>query len=707
MKKNYDNLWDFILFLIAILLLNLVAVNYYKKIDLTAKGTYSLSESSKSTVKNLEEPLSIQVFFSEDLPSPYNNISQHLEDLLQEYDSNSSKFFSYNFFDMNKEDNIQLASDYGLHQIQIRDIKTNEVGFKQVWMGLVITYGNRTEILDGITTTDLMEYNITTRINKMISTVSILSGLKGKISLNLYCSDSMKQLGINGLDKLEPMAREACNEVNKKNMNRLEFKAITPAEDDITNLAAKYGIHAYNWENPQSGKTTGTLGLVLEYADSFKVIPVGFSRSLFGGYAMVGMDNVEMLSESITSTMKSLVAKTSDIGYTIGHSESFLDDNQTGGALIANAVEDRYKFKDLDLQTEDVPSDLQCILINGAKDKFTEAELYRIDQFVMKGGNLIVFADSFFEQLPQQQNYYYSQPTYTPIDTGLDKLLNAYGITVNKDYVLDEECLKLYAQDGRETPLNYMPQLTAKNFGKKSVISKGMGQIFFAQASSIDVTKAENDKELDVKILAKSSDNSWLMKENITTYPAFIQPPKNSLGETDKTNFKSENLAVLVEGKFSSAFESSPVENNENDSLTTASHLSKGVQKGKVIVVSSSKMTGTYLYTLSNFLQSNISLMDAQQFGPAQVIFIQNIIDYMNGEEDLCAMRNKGLATSNIFVVEEGSFKATLSEVFKYFNMIGLAVLTVLAGVIIFIKIQAKKSRIRNKYNPDDEREIK
>ena len=65
---------------------------------------------------------------------------------------------------MNKPENQKIAQGYGLRQVQIQQVKNSEVGFKQVWMGLAIVYGDAIELIDGITSDSGFEYNLTTKI---------------------------------------------------------------------------------------------------------------------------------------------------------------------------------------------------------------------------------------------------------------------------------------------------------------------------------------------------------------------------------------------------------------------------------------------------------------------------------------------------------------------------------------------------------------
>ena len=82
MKKLLDYLKsprsDIVLFAVFLLLLNMVAYRAFFRVDLTAPRSYSLSKASIQTVRTLEEPLSVKVFFSKNLPAPYNSVEQVL-----------------------------------------------------------------------------------------------------------------------------------------------------------------------------------------------------------------------------------------------------------------------------------------------------------------------------------------------------------------------------------------------------------------------------------------------------------------------------------------------------------------------------------------------------------------------------------------------------------------------------------------------------
>ena len=81
--------------------------------------------------------------------------------------------------------------------------------------------------------------------------------------------------------------------------------------------------------------------------------------------------------------------------------------------------------------------------------------------------------------------------------------------------------------------------------------------------------------------------------------------------------------------------------------------------------------------------------------------FMRNAVDYLNGEEDYCEMRTKGIS-GNLLDAKN----AALATAFKLFNQFGLAVLVALAGLLVWRLRSVRRSEIRIKYNPDDERVI-
>ena len=191
----------FIVYLAIGVLVNIAGITLFFRMDLTANKVYSISDASKKVVSTLSEPLTIKVFFTKDLPAPHNNTEQYLHDLLEEYSIYSNKYFNYRFYNVSSEageiseelrEDQKLADNYGIQPIQIQAIEKDEVKFQRAYMGLVLIHGDLIERIPTITTTEGLEYKLTTAIQKMNNKISALLSLSEKINIKLFLSSSLE-----------------------------------------------------------------------------------------------------------------------------------------------------------------------------------------------------------------------------------------------------------------------------------------------------------------------------------------------------------------------------------------------------------------------------------------------------------------------------------------------------------------------------------
>ena len=679
---------DFILFIIFLVLLNLVGHKAFVRFDLTAPKSYSLSKASKTLVKNIDEPLSVRVFFSDNLPSTYSNVYQYIKDILVEYKGAANKNFTVSYMDMSKPENEELARNLGIGQVQIQELKNNEVGLKQVYMGLAVTYGDSIEIMNPIQSSDGFEFNLTTKMSKMIAMADTLSGLRKneKITLTLYLSEGLKQLGITGVEEADGIIRSAFNVVNRQNLDRLDYKVVSPEAADADALSMKYGIQTISYSE-RGVQKKAALGLVLEHGDKFYALPLEVQRSFFG-YSVGGLDDVET---TLTEGLHSLLSNTKAVGYITGHGEV----DHTSADYAANfekLISGMYELTDIDLNTSDIPAGMNSIIINGPQQDFTEEELYKIDQFLLRGGNVMLLIDGVVDD---GQNQSYGLGNYVPNNNNIDRLLAKYGIEHKKNMVMDKNCITdMNAQYG-ELHYYWVPNIHKKQLAKKNPITNNLGYVYLLQSSSLHPDEAKENKNLKVTELAKSSEEAWALEDGIMLHPLYLDPP------SDASKFGQYNLALLVEGKFDSAFDEAPETlskneeaedkqtnvSSEENSLVTSNHIKTSVMPGKLFVAGSSTITTR-------------QVIDENGSSPVSM-FLMNVVDYMNGNEELCTMRTKSLSVNNLTIKKPGA-----ANFWKIFNQYGLAVLVALAGFIVWRMRTARRRAINKKYNPDDTRTI-
>lgn len=695
---------DLVLFFVIIVLANLIGARAFFRLDLTEQSSYSLSQASRELVSSLEEPVSVRVYFTKNLPSPYNSVESYLSDLLSEYQGKAGKNrFSYEFVDMEDPEARSQAMNWGLQNVQIQEVKDTEVGLKTAWMGLVILYGDGAEVIDNLTGTEGLEYKLTTTIARMIAMNDTLAGLDGSISLTLYASSALSRFNIGGFAELPAEVQTALDTLNKRNRNRIVYSRIDPAQDEIEMLAAKYGVQVINWSAGRDGTSAGmgTLGLVLSRGERFVSVPLELTRGIFGGYSIRNLGN---LSDTLAEALQSLLSRSVEMAYLTGQGEKSLWDGQSGAYRLQALVKDRYTLKEY-ATVREVPATVHSIMINGPRTAFSEEDLYALDQFLMRGGNLVLLLDPINEVMPDQQMLMYgAQPTYEPIDTGLQKLLAAWGIELSASYVMDKACYVAKQQGVGELPLYYVPQLAKESLNAKHPVSKNLAYVLFLQAGALSQKDGRIAEGVSYTPLASTSDEAWIPDAVTSLNPYAIMPPAADA-------MAKHDLAVALEGIFPSAYESSPVAGiREEESsgetgdaaagstdsaakskpapsapsvtaadLSATAHLSKSAQRARVAVFGSSAITTP-------------SVMDENGSQPVALL-LRNAIDWANGNDELIPMRTKGLGLNTLDKTTKEK-----RDALRAVNLYGLPALVALAGLAVWRLRVARRRRIRELY---------
>ena len=728
-KKNFKNkYYKFALYLIILVLINLVGVNLFFRVDLTSNKLYSLSKASKNVVSTLKEPLTINIFFSKNLPSPYNNIERYLHDLLEEYEIYANNYLSYRFYNVSAkegdisekaETNRKMAQNYGIYPVNVQKIEQDEAKVQRAYMGIVFIHGDIIEKIPAVTSTEGLEYKITTTIRRMNNKISALLNLPEKIRIKLIQSSSINQIAnmvkLEGLNELKYNIKKLVDKLNEKNYNQLEFVYIDPSKDkNIDTEMEKYERFSLQWNEFKTSDGIGVpagkgiLAIGMEYGDkSFekqlldKNIALT-SRGLEEKYKITDIKKIEIF---INENVDNLININEDIGYlssngTLSISPKLppqyrmLQPNQDSLTKFNSLLSKNYSVKQIDLKNEDITDSIDTLIIAGAKENFSDWELFQIDQFLMKGKSLAIFMDSFREiQQKQKQMYGLNQPVYLPINTGLERLLDHYGIKVKKSYLMDETCYVNRDRNSGEMPIYFAPIIKNRNINHNLSFMENIKELVILKASPLEVNK-DKIKENGLKSykLISSSNKSWEMSGRINLIPMFIKPPAS---DKDK---KSRALAYLLEGRFPSYFTGRPIpekpkkEDDKKKEEAKEKEKSRPEYKKSKLreergVLLKGRLGKIFLIGSTEILKDNF--LDEEGNSP-NAQFLLNSVDYLNNQQDIAVMRSKNQKFNPIKDTKPGT------RIFaKIVNIGGLPLLCILFGVFVWFRRKAKRKRIQ------------
>ncbi len=164
MKKNSISI---ILIVLIILLINFLSKEFFFRIDTTADKLYTLSKASKNILNELEEPITVTGYFTEDLPPQYSKNLDDFKDLLIEYNRRSGGMVNYEFIDPNAAETEQEAAQNGIQPLLINVRDKDQVIQKKAFMGAIVKSELGQEILPFIQPEGPMEYQLTTAIKKI------------------------------------------------------------------------------------------------------------------------------------------------------------------------------------------------------------------------------------------------------------------------------------------------------------------------------------------------------------------------------------------------------------------------------------------------------------------------------------------------------------------------------------------------------------
>jgi len=716
----------FFAYLAVIVLVNVAGITLFFRWDLTGNKIYSISKASQQVVSTLSEPLTINIFFTKNLPAPHNNTERYLHDLLQEYAIYGSEYFNYRFYDVSPDEgdidekakvNQELARNYGIHPVQMQVIEKDEVKFQKAYMGLVLIHGDLIERIPAITSTDGLEYEVTTAIQKLNNKISALLRLREKIQVKLYLSSSLKivapYMRLNQLPEFPKKLEDIVEKLNDKTYGKLEFQHLDPTQDEeLESVLGKYNIMKIKWPALSNGKIQpgeGAIGLVMEYGEKAVEIPLihVISIPLLGKhYELVDMNSME---EIVNESVESLIDINEDLGYLASHDTLKRFDASPANPMaqqdaLSNfqaLASQGYTMKDVDLKEGPIPESVNCLVVPRPTETFSDYELFQLDQFLMRGKNLALFLDTFKEVMPPMDRgmSFRQGPTYQPLDTGLEKLLEHYGIRIKKSYVLDESCYKQRMPErfgGGEQAIYFAPIIKNQAINHELGFVSNIKGLIAMKISPLELnTERIKENGLTARRVFSSSDQAWEMKGRINLNPMFIRPPQS---EDEK---KSLPLAYVLEGEFPSYFAGKPIpeketkkedsEKGEKEEEEKPADKKPDVDLSEIedegAFLSKGKQGRVFLIATSEILKNNI--LDETGRSP-NAMFVMNVLDFLNNREEIADMRSK----EQLFNPLDDTAPGTKTFV-KSFNIVGLPVLVVLFGLMVWFRRHSRKKHIQ------------
>ncbi len=243
--------------------------------------------------------------------------------------------------------------------------------------------------------------------------------------------------------------------------------------------------------------------------------------------------------------------------------------------------------------------------------------VYALDQYLMRGGKIIVLLDAFSENRFADEDEF----EYISYVSGMDKFLENSGIRYSSNLVVgDNENNRDAVLDGRKIKYPLRVVVTKENLTSHKITEN----IKSLRLNHSGFFKYESKPDLDTKVLFTTSENSGVLPaEKISSIDY------NTLFEHYKQTQQKYPLAVLVEGKFSSMFDA-PIIDTPEIIAKNLPFLSVPLKEGKLLVVADSDMLGESLWNANHAKNHDIY---GDVFVSDNLQLLLNALDYMTSAD--------------------------------------------------------------------------
>jgi ABC-2 type transport system permease protein len=169
-RKSYwqRHSFEIILVVVVFVLVAFVSERIYTRADLTAEKVFTLTDSTKGVLRNIDGIVNLKFFLSSDLPPDALPVAERIKDLLSEYEAIGGSRFRVQIIDpTNNPEAKKRAEELGIPEAQMQGMSRDELVVKKVFMGMALTYQDKSEIIPLVQNPANLEYDLTSRIIKL------------------------------------------------------------------------------------------------------------------------------------------------------------------------------------------------------------------------------------------------------------------------------------------------------------------------------------------------------------------------------------------------------------------------------------------------------------------------------------------------------------------------------------------------------------
>jgi len=528
--------------------INILSQQKFARIDLTQNKIFSISQASKNKLRSLDDVLTIELYFSDNLPQNLKKVQNDIKDLMDEFKIAASKNIKVVWKNpLKKQTDKDDAIAMNIPAIRVQTIERDKAQMVDGYMGIALRYAGKSESIPLVQATDNFEYEIIQRIFRL------------------------------------------------------------------------------------TAQTLPTIGIVK--TDTMRYIDPSWAQ----WYA------IEIPEDRTHQRFRPII----------------------------QALSSFYNLQYIDLSQEtSIDPAISTIIIPGEDEAsyFTEANaIVAIDQYLMRGGNVIVLAQRFAINPQKSENAVVS-------NTFLYKMLEEWGVNVKAELMIDASCGQVIVpqQIGstvRNVPTDYpmFVRVNENGFNRNVAPLASMRQIIFPWITPVMVSENINPETIADTLIMSSPYST-------TRTPPFRISPNENWGffferALQNGTLKQYPLAIRLSGRINSIFNDTTLERPEGEILLSTT-------SGSVIVIGNADFASTNAGSLQN------------------MPLILNLTDWLTLDDNLIAVRSRNMIDRTLrnFTMKGGA-ENNFATLTKALNLALMPVILIVVGLLLLFKRKKQSER--------------
>jgi ABC-2 type transport system permease protein len=690
---------------IALIVINTLLANIWLsqvnslRADVTAGQLYSISEPTHTYLDQLQEPLLLRGYFSAKTHPLLAPLVPQLRDLLKEYEVAGKGRVRVEIVDPADHPALEEEANqkYGIRAIPFQVADRYQAALVNSYLNVLVQYGDSHHVLGfgelievkAGATADIdvrlrnPEFDLTRAIKKVLHNYQAGGNLFDSIDseLTLVGYVSADELLPQQLRDYRKAVLTELEQLQVESGGRLTFEFIEPEanggsvaqqiEDEwgfkpmIANLLDENQFYFY---------------LTLE--DERQVVQIPTDNFQAKGFRQALDASLKRFATGFTKTVAFVAPKINlqMAQYGIGGPE-FRNLEQ---AITAN-----HTIRMEDLSDGSVTSEADMLVVV-APENLGQRELFAIDQFLMRGGTIMLATSPHISQLSGRNL------SLMPRNSGLQEWLAHHGLTLGSELVLDpqnsafpipvtRESGGFSFQEVRMVDYPFFVDARGAGLNTEHPITSGLPQLTLAWSSPVTIDREAN-ADRQVSTLIQSSADSWL------TASTDILPRVTDSGLSGWSadgDTQAHTLGVVASGRFDSWFagKTSPLlaeeagRNAANGSIEDSqigSVIERSPESARIILFSSNDfLTDQILSTMS-------SMSGAQYLSPLELV--ANTIDWSMEDGGLLGIRSNAQFNRTLPPIDKDS------QLFWEYLNYGLAI----AALLLIAAVERRRRRVRH-----------